>query len=32
MAIAEKTLATQFNRPGHTIVDHHTHVFMGMAA
>ena len=29
MAIAEKTLAAQFNRPGHTIVDHHTYVFMG---
>ncbi|MDH3525880.1 MAG: transketolase [Gammaproteobacteria bacterium] len=29
MAIAEKTLAVQFNRPGHTIVDHHTYVFLG---
>jgi transketolase len=29
MAIAEKTLAGQFNRPGHTIIDHHTYVFMG---
>ena len=29
MAIAEKTLAEQFNRPGHTIVDHHTYVFLG---
>ncbi|MDF7669923.1 transketolase [Orbaceae bacterium ESL0721] len=29
MAIAERTLAAQFNRPGHTIVDHHTYVFMG---
>ncbi len=28
-AIAEKTLAAQFNRPGHSIVDHHTYVFMG---
>jgi transketolase len=29
MAIAERTLAAQFNRPGHTIVDHHTYTFMG---
>ena len=29
MAIAEKTLASQFNRPGHEIVDHFTYVFMG---
>lgn len=29
MAIAEKTLAAQFNRPGHTIVDHHTWCFLG---
>ncbi|WP_276642308.1 transketolase [Siccibacter turicensis] len=29
LAIAEKTLAAQFNRPGHDIVDHHTYVFMG---
>ncbi|WP_368881310.1 transketolase [Shewanella algae] len=29
MAIAEKTLAAQFNRDGHDIVDHHTYVFMG---
>ncbi|MGC8854037.1 MAG: transketolase [Halothiobacillaceae bacterium] len=29
MAIAERTLAAHFNRPGHTIVDHHTYVFMG---
>ncbi|MDE1485623.1 transketolase [Xenorhabdus bovienii] len=28
-AIAERTLAAQFNRPGHDIVDHHTYVFMG---
>ncbi|MCV4340208.1 transketolase [Pseudomonas capsici] len=28
-AVAEKTLAAQFNRPGHEIVDHHTYVFMG---
>jgi transketolase len=29
MAAAEKTLAAQFNRDGHKIVDHHTYVFMG---
>jgi transketolase len=29
MAIAEKTLAAQFNREGHCIVDHHTWVFLG---
>ncbi len=29
MAIAEAMLAAQFNRPGHTIVDHHTYVFLG---
>lgn len=29
MAIAERTLAAQFNRPGHEIIDHHTWVFMG---
>jgi transketolase len=29
MALAEKLLATEFNRDGHTIVDHHTYVFMG---
>ena len=29
MAIAEKTLAAQFNREGHTIVDHHTYCFLG---
>ncbi|MBS7203050.1 MAG: transketolase, partial [Haemophilus parainfluenzae] len=29
MAIAEKTLAGQFNREGHEIVDHHTYVFLG---
>ncbi|WP_018919071.1 transketolase [Vreelandella zhanjiangensis] len=28
-AIAEKTLAAQFNRPGHTIVDHNTWCFLG---
>uniref|UniRef100_UPI0035AFDDFF transketolase n=1 Tax=Zoogloea sp. TaxID=49181 RepID=UPI0035AFDDFF len=29
MALAEKILADSFNRPGHTIVDHHTYVFLG---
>ncbi|HMO49427.1 MAG TPA: transketolase, partial [Rubrivivax sp.] len=29
MALAEKLLAHEFNRPGHTVVDHHTYVFMG---
>jgi len=29
MALAEKLLATEFNQPGHHIVDHHTYVFMG---
>ena len=29
MAIAEKTLAAQFNRPGLDIVDHFTYTFMG---
>ena len=29
MALAEKTFAAQFNRDGHTIVDHHTWVFLG---
>ncbi|MCY9802405.1 transketolase [Vibrio scophthalmi] len=29
MALAEKVLAEQFNRPGHNVVDHHTYVFMG---
>jgi transketolase len=29
MAIAERALAAEFNRPGHEIVDHHTYVFMG---
>ena len=27
MALAEKLLAAEFNRAGHTIVDHHTYVF-----
>jgi transketolase len=29
MALAEKLLAAEFNRDGHTVVDHHTYVFMG---
>ncbi len=29
MAIAEKAMAGQFNQKGHTIVDHHTYVFLG---
>ncbi|QWT44932.1 transketolase [Azospira inquinata] len=29
MAIAEKLLAAEFNRPDHPIVDHHTYVFLG---
>ncbi len=29
MAIAEKTLAAQFNRDGHAIVDHYTYCFLG---
>ena len=29
MAIAERTLAAQFNKDGHNIVDHHTWAFMG---
>ncbi len=29
MAVAERTLAGQFNREGHEIVDHHTYVFLG---
>ena len=28
-AIAERTLAAQFNRPGHDIVNHYTYAFMG---
>ena len=28
-ALAEKLLAAEFNRPGHTIVDHHTYAFLG---
>ncbi|BAP55082.1 transketolase [Thioploca ingrica] len=29
MAIAERTLAGQFNRPGHEIIDHYTYTFLG---
>ena len=29
MALAERSLAATFNRPGHTIIDHHTYVFLG---
>ncbi len=29
MALAERLLAAEFNRPGLEIVDHHTYVFMG---
>ncbi len=29
MALAEKMLAAQYNRPSHTVVDHRTWVFMG---
>jgi len=29
MALAEKLLAAEFNRPGHTIVDHFTYCFLG---
>ena len=28
-AMAEKLLASQFNKPGHDIVNHHTYVFLG---
>ncbi len=28
-ALAEKTLAAQFNRPGHNVVDHFTYAFLG---
>ena len=28
-ALAEKVLAATFNRPGHTLVDHRTYVFLG---
>ena len=29
MAMAEKLLANEFNRPGHPIVDHYTYAFLG---
>jgi transketolase len=29
MALAERSLAATFNRPGHPIIDHHTYVFLG---
>ncbi len=29
MALAEKLLASEFNREGHAVVDHHTYAFMG---
>lgn len=29
MALAEKLLATEFNRDGHEVVGHHTYVFLG---
>jgi transketolase len=29
MALAEKMLASEFNREGHHVVDHHTYAFMG---
>jgi transketolase len=29
MALAEKLLAAEFNQAGHTVVDHHTYVFLG---
>ncbi len=29
MAMAEKLLALEFNRPGHDVVNHYTYVFMG---
>ena len=29
MALAERLLAAEFNRPGHGVVDHHTYVFLG---
>ena len=29
MALAEKLLASEFNREGHTVVDHNTYVFLG---
>ena len=29
MALAEKVLAAQFNKPDHEIIDHHTYTFLG---
>jgi transketolase, bacterial and yeast len=29
MALSEKILAAQFNKPGHNIIDHYTYAFMG---
>jgi len=29
MALSEKLLAAEFNRPGHAVIDHHTYVFVG---
>lgn len=29
MALAEKILAAQFNKPGHDVVDHYTYTFLG---
>ena len=29
MAIAERVLAAEFNSEGHTVIDHHTYVFLG---
>ena len=29
MAIAERALAAEFNKPGHEVVNHHTYVFLG---
>ncbi len=29
MALSEKLLAAEFNRPGHELIDHHTYVFLG---
>ena len=29
MALAERSLAATFNRPGHAVIDHHTYVFLG---
>ena len=29
LALAERWLASRFNRPGHEVIDHHTYVFLG---